>query len=403
MTAMPKTSLLRAITLTFFATLLALPATAATWLAIESKSGAQIEVDTASLERSDGKLRIWYRESYATPQIPDSGAFSFTSLTVRSEFQCAKYLAAPLRRTYFARNGSEIKTENYDGKDVAPVTPDSASEAVFSYACKQKEKVTRPPVKKVVVPPLPPVLPPEPTPAPKKSKSAKAVVLPDAEWTYEGKAGANQWGKLSADYAKCGSGERQSPIDIRDTISADLPPIRFSYTAVPLSIVDNGHTIQVNVPDAGSITLDGEEYELLQFHFHKPSEEKVNGKNYDMVAHLVHKSRTGKLAVVAILLQAGAENKLIRTLWNNLPLEQDAPVNKADVNIDPTLLLPTSRSYFAYAGSLTTPPCSEGVLWLVLKVATPISSEQISSFGKIYKNNARPIQPSHGRVIKASR
>lgn len=377
---------------------------AATWLAIGSKSSTQIEVDSSSLVRNDGKARIWYRETYTTPQVPDSGAYSFNSMTALTEVQCDKRLAAPLQRSYFARNGSEIKTENDDGKAV-PVIPDSASEAVLDYVCKQKpEKPKRPVVKKVAPPPPPPPEPPpENKPTSKKSKSAKPVVQPEVEWTYEGKTGTAQWAKLSADYAKCGNGERQSPIDIRDTISADLPPIRFAYKPVPLSIVDDGHTIRVNTPDAGQITLDGEEYDLLQFHFHKPSEEKINGKSYDMVAHLVHKSKTSKLAVVAVLLQAGAENKLIRTLWNNLPLDQDVPINKDEVNIDPTLLLPSSRSYFTYSGSLTTPPCSEGVLWLVLKTPAAISSEQIASFGKIYKNNARPTQPSHGRIIKAAR
>lgn len=388
-------------------TLPPLTAEAARWVAIDSKSSARIEVDASSLERvGDDKLRIWHRESYAKPQIPDSGAFSFGSLTALTEFQCGKRLAAPLRRNYSATNGSELKSESYDSKDAAPVVPDSITEAVFTYACKHGKAPAAPVV--AAAPPPPPKPPVDTKPPAKKSKAGKDEAAapppaPHVHWDYEGKAGAGKWGTLSEEYAVCGIGERQSPIDIRETIGADLPPIRFAYKAVPLSIIDNGHTIQVNTAGAGGISVDGEDYELLQFHFHKPSEEKINGKAYDMVAHLVHRSKAGKLAVVAVMLQSGKEQRLIRTLWNNLPLERNTPVIRAEISIDPTQLLPATRSYFTYMGSLTTPPCSEGVLWLVLKTPTQISKEQVEGFGKIYRNNARPIQSRGGRVIKESR
>jgi carbonic anhydrase len=388
------------------AALLPLHAEAANWSSIGKKTGTKIEVDTASLVRvTDDKFRVWYRESYAKPQIIDSGAFSFSRLTVLSEFHCSKRLMLPVRRTYLAGNGSELKSENFESKDATPVIPDSVAETVFNFACKEKLS----PEPTVAAAPPPPVLAENSKTAKQKSKAGKEEAPPapppppPAHWEYEGKAGAAKWGKLSEDYAVCGIGQRQSPIDIRETIGADLPSIRFAYKAVPLSIVDNGHTIQVNVAGTGSITVDGEDYELLQFHFHKPSEEKINGKTYDMVAHLVHKSKAGKLAVVAVMLQAGKEQSLIRTLWNNLPLEQNKPIDKPETKIDPTQLLPEKRSYFTYIGSLTTPPCSEGVLWLVLKTPTQASKEQIAGFGKIYKNNARPIQSRGGRVIKESR
>ena len=386
------------------ATLLPMHAEAAKWVNVGSMGGAQIEVDASSLEQiNDDKLRIWHREVYAKPQIPDSGAFSFRTLTALTEFQCTKRIAAPLRRTYIAVNGSELKSEIYDGKETTAVVPDSITEAVFRYTCKQK------PVAAPVVqpPPAPPKPADDPKSAKKKGKAGKEEAPPPppppAHWDYEGKAGAGQWGKLSEEYAVCGLGQRQSPIDIRDTISADLPPIRFAYKPVPLSIIDNGHTIQINTADAGSIKVDDTEYELLQFHFHKPSEERINGKTYDMVAHLVHKSTEGKLAVVAVMLQAGKEQQLIRTLWSNLPLEQNKPINRSDITIDPTQLLPGTRNYYTYIGSLTTPPCSEGVLWLVLKTPTQVSKDQIDGFGKIYKNNARPVQSRGGRVINESR
>jgi carbonic anhydrase len=393
--------------ISFAGSVLPLPAEAAKWVTIGTKNKAQIEIDATSIDRTnEDKPQIWHRESYAVPQIPDSGAFSFGSLTALTEFQCGKRLAAPIRRTYFAANGSELKSESFDTKDAATVLPDSMIEIVFNYACKQK-KTPAPPVV-AEAPPVPPKSADDSKTGKKKSKDKEEAPPPPpppppAHWEYEGKTGAKKWGKLSADYAVCGTGQRQSPIDIRETIGADLPPIRFTYKAAPLSIIDNGHTVQVNLPDTGAISVDGEDYELLQLHFHKPSEERINGQTYPMVVHLVHKSKAGDLAVVAVMLQAGKENRLIRTLWNNLPLEQNKPIEKSAIKIDPTQLLPEKRNYFTYMGSLTTPPCSEGVLWLVLKTPVQVSKEQITGFGRIYKNNARPIQSRSNRVIKESR
>jgi carbonic anhydrase len=143
-------------------------------------------------------------------------------------------------------------------------------------------------------------------------------------------------------------------------------------------------------------------YELKQFHFHKPSEERINGKAYDMVAHLVHRSLDGRLAVVAVLMEAGLPNAFIGSVWPYLPLEAQREFALPEVNIDINVLLPESRTYYTYMGSLTTPPCSEGVLWLVMKTPVSISTEQTAIFGKLYNMNARPVQASNGRLIKES-
>lgn len=383
------------------------PVFATHWVALDSPPGVRVEVDAASLIRENGdKLKIWHREIYGKPQIPDSGAFSFGTLTALTEFQCARRLAATLRRTYLAPDGSDLKTETFDGKEALPVAPDSIGEAVFLHACKSKaKKAAAPAAKPAVVEPAPEKSPADKLTSTRKAKATKEEAAhhpAEVHWTYSGKMGAAKWGTLSDKFATCGIGQRQSPIDIREAIRADLTPIEFAYKAVPLSIVDNGHTVQVNAAGAGSIKVDGEIYELLQFHFHKPSEEKINGKAYDMVVHLVHKAKDGRLAVVAVMLQGGKEQKLIRVLWSNLPLEQNKPVAKADVSVDPSLLLPKNRSYYTFTGSLTTPPCTEGVLWLVLKTPMDLSREQIADFGKLYGDNARPIQPRNARVIKGS-
>ena len=221
-------------------------------------------------------------------------------------------------------------------------------------------------------------------------------------WDYEGEGGPENWAKLDSKNLTCATGKRQSPIDIRDGIKVDLEPIQFNYRPSTFRIVDNGHTVQVAVGDS-SISLTGKTYELVQFHFHRPSEEKVNGQRFDMVAHLVHKSDDGDLAVVAVLLERGSENPFIQMLWNNLPLEKKVEVSPPTAIIDPANLLPASRNYYTYMGSLTTPPCTEGVLWLVMKQPVQVSPDQINIFSRLYKNNARPTQPIANRMIKEGR
>lgn len=222
------------------------------------------------------------------------------------------------------------------------------------------------------------------------------------EWSYEGEHGPTHWGDVKTDYAVCKTGKNQSPIDITDSVKADLPPIQFDYKAAPLRIINNGHSIQVNYPEGSFITVDGKQYQLVQFHFHHPSEEKIKGKSFDMVAHLVHKNAEGKLAVVAVLMQKGQANAILKTLWEHLPKEEGKEEVAADVKINPAELLPAQRGYYTYTGSLTTPPCTEGVMWLVLRTPVEISDVQIDRFAHFYKHNARPVQPLDGRVVSES-
>lgn len=236
------------------------------------------------------------------------------------------------------------------------------------------------------------------------TEAAKAPAKPEkVHWSYDGKSGAAHWHKLKPEFAQCQEGKRQSPIDIKDSVRLQLGDIKFDYKPSTLRIVNNGHTVQVNYAPGSTVTAGGRVYELLQFHFHKPAEERINGKTYDMVAHLVHKSKTdGRLLVVAVLMSTGTENSFLQALWNNLPLEEERPEDIPQVKIDINQLLPRSRGYFNYIGSLTTPPCTEGVQWVVLKTPVPISRGQISVFNKLYSNNARPIQAANGRLIKES-
>lgn len=246
--------------------------------------------------------------------------------------------------------------------------------------------------------------------AARKKSAAEASVAVDSQkpamrdipWSYEGDGGPANWGKLRADYATCATGKRQSPIDIREGIRVNLEPIKFEYTRTQFRIVDTGHAVQVTVGAGLGLRVMGKRFELSHLEFRRPAEERVNGRSYDMSAHLVHRSDDGQVAVVAVLLEKGAEHPLIQTLWDNLPLERDIEVTP-EAAIDLNALLPESRAYWTYMGSLTTPPCTEGVLWMVLKQPVQIAADQVAIFARVFRSNARPVQPANGRLVKESR
>jgi carbonic anhydrase len=223
-----------------------------------------------------------------------------------------------------------------------------------------------------------------------------------AHWGYEGEGGPAHWGDLQKDFEACKLGKAQTPIDIKAAKKADLPAIAFSYKPTPLVVVDNGHTIQVKVAPGSTITVGDKTFELVQFHFHRPSEEKLKGKASAMDAHLVHKDSAGNLAVVAVLFENGKENPVLGAALKNLP---DGEGERAveGVTVDPTQLLPEKRAYYTFSGSLTTPPCSEGVTWFVLKSPAKVSPKEVSAFAKRYPNNARPVQALGDRVVEESR
>ena len=241
-----------------------------------------------------------------------------------------------------------------------------------------------------------------PTPAAAGARRPKTAPTPEpSPWAYEGAHGPGHWAQLAPENALCGSGQRQSPIDITDGIQVNLDAVQVDYRPSGFRVVDNGHTVQVNVAPGNTIEVLGRHYELVQFHFHRPSEERIDGKPFDMVVHLLHKSADGRLAMIAVLLEQGSAQPVVQAVWNNLPLEKGDEV-AAKGPIDVSALLPGDRRYYTYMGSLTTPPCSEGVLWMVMKVPVQISPEQLAIFARLYPMNARPIQAPHGRLIKES-
>ena len=225
------------------------------------------------------------------------------------------------------------------------------------------------------------------------------------KWSYDGANGPEHWGDLDPEYAACQTGKQQSPIDIRNAEKTELPAIRFEYKSGLLKIINNGYTaVRVNyTPGNGNLLIVGDKrYELTQFHFHHPSEEYIHGKPFDMVAHLMHEASDGKVAAVAVLLKAGNANTTVHQLWEHMPSTPGKEEVIAGVEVNPSGLLPRDTSYYTYMGSLTAPPCTEGVTWFVLRTPMDISAEDISAFAALYPHDVRPRQPLNGRIVKES-
>ena len=442
------------------------PAMAAgAWQVISAEPGKRVEIDRASIRKDDkGKTVALGRIVLDKPIIDPKTSSSYRIVQALSSYDCTSRSYRTLKRSYFREEGELLREEEVKvpvempvrsgmlddkllrevcrprpGSDAALAARRTANqvEAASAELRKANEALIQKEVKRASLQapaaevPAPRARPPDGVKRPTRSEVAAPVLTAATSsprspragstspasgsttaqatrgsaqipWSYEGEGGPENWGQLKPEYAGCATGKRQSPIDLRDGFRVDLEPIQFVYRPSQFRVVDNGHTIQVEV-GGSSISLLGNRYDLVQFHFHRPAEERVNGKSFDMVVHLVHKTDDGRMAIVAVLLEKGSEQPLIQTIWNNLPLEKHEHVMPPELSIDVSELLPEDRSYYTYMGSLSTPPCSEGVLWLVLKQPQRISPEQLAIFARLYRHNARPLQPSFNRMIKESR
>lgn len=222
-----------------------------------------------------------------------------------------------------------------------------------------------------------------------------------SHWSYTGKTSPAHWAELDQVNSACKLSREQSPINIdaKHISHAALAALDFGYAAGAAEVVNNGHTVQVNLPAGGMLRVGDESSKLLQFHFHTPSEESINGKRYPMVAHFVHKAEDGTLSVVAVLFKEGKENATLAPVFAALPAQGHPG---ALDSFDPAAVLPADHAYYKFNGSLTTPPCSDGVHWQVLKTPVELSKQQIAAFRKLYPMNARPVQPLNGRLVQVS-
>ncbi len=219
----------------------------------------------------------------------------------------------------------------------------------------------------------------------------------EVHWSYEGDTGPDRWGGLDPSFAVCDNGVQQSPIDLAGMIPAGGGGLEIQWQPTDGEVVDNGHTIQVNMEAGSSITLDGRQFSLLQFHFHLPSEHTVEGESYPMEVHFVHQADEGDLAVSGVFMDVDGGNSAVQSIWDAVPGVDEAPAPLAA--LDPNAFLPAGRGYFRYAGSLTTPPCSEVVSWVVITEAIAVSQAQVDAFAARYPMNARPVQPLHRRFV----
>lgn len=221
-----------------------------------------------------------------------------------------------------------------------------------------------------------------------------------AHWSYSGHGGPEQWGELSKDYAICGSGKNQSPINLTGMIEAELEPIQIDYKKVPLEIENNGHTIKVGYTEGSTIKIDGRTFKLLQFHFHTPSENLIEGKSFPMEAHLVHADKDGNLAVIGVMFEEGKDNSSLGEIWKRMPAEAGKTNTASNVSVNVMNMLPENKDYYRFNGSLTTPPCTEGVRWLVLKNSVEASKEQIDKYHHVMHHDTnRPVQPVYARPV----
>jgi carbonic anhydrase len=221
-----------------------------------------------------------------------------------------------------------------------------------------------------------------------------AFAAESAHWSY---ADAERWGDLSPEFGACGLGSEQSPIDLSDPIPSALGDVSIDWRPASGTVVNNGHTIQVNPAAGGAAEIAGTRYEMLQFHFHHPSEHTVAGVHRAMEAHFVHRAATGGLAVLGVFLVPGAESATLAKVWEKMPAGHGEAVLEG--SLDLAHLLPAGRAYYRYAGSLTTPPCSETVLWTVFAEPVEVSDAQIAAFAALYPMNARPVQSLNRRFL----
>lgn len=406
----------------------------AAWQVVATEQGKRVEIDRASIVSEAGKTSTAIGRIVLDKQIVDPRtSASYRIIEVLNRFDCAERTYATLRRSYFKEEGELLRQEEMRNPFDMPVRSGTPDDKLLREVCRPKngggsvaaarataEKVSEAAgelrkanealVEKAVQKDLKRTV--------RRTRSSSSS-LPDrafvasgvkkpavsptaAAWSYDGSGGPDHWGNLNADYALCASGRKQSPIDLRDGIAVDLEPIQFVYSPASFRVVDSIRHLQVNVY-GGGFNLLGKKYELMRVVFHRPAEMMVDGKTFDMDAQLVHKSDDGKLAIVTVLLEKGTENPVVQMALNNLPLDKGGEVAPPGQSIDVGRLLAENQRYFTFIGSLTAPPCNEDVLWLVLKQAQQVSPEQLAIFQRLYKPNARPVQPGWGRIVKESR
>ena len=411
----------------------------AAWTTVASEQGKRVEIDRSSIaNEQNGTTTAKGRIVLDRPIVDPKTSAAYRIIEIESRYDCAERTHATLMRTYYKEEGELLRQEEVRSPFEMPVRSGTPDDRLLREACRPKGTTGASPSVNETLDKISEVagdlrksndalvaqavkkdlqrfntradarLPGSAVAAKRNAsgspapRSKKPQQTQDIDWSYEGRGNPELWGRLRPEYATCATGRRQAPIDIRDGFAVDLEPIQFFYKPANFSVSDNMRHLHLSVHDGGLMLL-GQQYRLTRIRFHSPSEFTVNGRAYDMEAQLLHESADGKLAIVSVFLEKGNENAVLQNALNNFPLEKGGAVTPPAQNIDVNALLPETRGYFTFMGSLTTPPCTEDVLWLVLKQPQQISPDQLSIFRRLYRPNARPVQPSFGRIIKESR
>ena len=337
----------------------------------------------------------------ATPSLPASAATGSSKSTAQQLREGLEPGGPPKKRLTLVINGKEKKYITMQASEAIEESTPAKAARPSERTGAGKPSASRPYTRARAAALAAPLTAPLTKEPPKESGPAAA----EAAWSYQGETGPPAWGSLKPEFVLCGTGKRQSPINIDDaeTLQGPAEPLQFNYPPSEGSVVNNGYTIQVDVSGDNLLTVRGSTYKLLHLQFHAPSEERINFRSYAMVAHLVHRNAEGQLAIVAVLLDPGTANNLIHKIWTHMPLDTGDRVRLPTGLIDLNELLPKEQRYYQFFGSLTTPPCTEGVLWLVFKQPTSISREQLRLFTQLFPNNARPVQATNGRPVRSGK
>jgi carbonic anhydrase len=398
----------------------------AAWRTIAVEAGRHIDIDQGNaVPGPDDTLDAKGRIVFDRPIVDPKTSTPYSVIEIESRYDCAKRERTTLKRAYYKEDGRLLREDDVAGAFELPIRSGTPDDLLLREICRPKEGASARPLSangtlkrvnelssdlrkaneellKEAVKKDRRRASPQAAGRPAAPASAGVRHKPARAWAYAGAAGPEHWSGLHPDYARCASGRRQSPIDLRDTFAVDLEPIRFLYEARPFRVADTVRYLQLTV-SGGGIQVLGKSYRLTDIRFHSPSEFSIAGRFFDMEAQLVHRADDGKLAIVSVLLEKGSENPVIQAALNDMPLEKGEEAAPSGRDVDVGQLLPDDRRYFTFMGSLTTPPCTEDVLWMVIRQPQQVSAEQLSMFQRLYPPNARPVQPSFGRIVKESR
>jgi carbonic anhydrase len=411
---------------------------AATWVKLQENNSEKMMLDKQSILQKDNLKRAWvkieYKKTQQNLEFPDK---EYNLSKVLWFFNCVDQKSATSQVFQYMNNdvvysaAIDIKVAEF----IEPV-PETEMDVAMRYVCQTDKPATKldaeksnvaqqnsaqskpEMAKKEEVKTVPVTENPVQPKAKAEAKVAENLELKpnldkaahnksgenkagdhNPHWTYEGKEGPANWGKLSPEFATCDIGKNQSPINIEDTIHAALKPLKTIQKFAAKDIFNNGHTVQINFKVGNMLALDNNAFQMKQAHFHAPSENTIHGKSFPLEAHFVHTDSKGNLAVISVMYTEGKENAGLAKLWAQLPTEEGKPIALKN-RVIASELIPINRGYYRFSGSLTTPPCSEGVRWLLLKTPLTVSKEQIEAFKHaVHHDNNRPVQALNGRVV----